>query len=294
MTRGTSFSASIVALVEERHETQLDAIFLDEGVLVLLAQGDHPRHVDLVEGGEKRRGVLRLHQPLRHPTAQRSHLHHLFFPTRRSRLRMGRRGRSRRGSWCRRLLRGSRSCGHLALYVFFENPATGTAALYIGRFESCFCQSPASGRRDRRIRRRGFFFRGRFGGGLCFRSRSFGRGFRSCLGRGLLPGLQVSDHFPDLGLVAATLQDLAQESGLGRDQLHVDLVGLQAGHRLVLLHPIPFRLQPVGNHHLGDRLTDHRYFQLDSHSRFLQGPSGLDQVCGSKDSTAEVPALERS
>ncbi len=49
---------------EKGHETQLDAVLLDKGLLVAAAQCHDLRQVDLVEGGEHGRRVLGLHHAL--------------------------------------------------------------------------------------------------------------------------------------------------------------------------------------------------------------------------------------
>ncbi len=50
-------------LDEEAHETELDAVLLLEGVLVLAAQRHHVSHVDFIECREHGGGVLRILQP---------------------------------------------------------------------------------------------------------------------------------------------------------------------------------------------------------------------------------------
>ena len=65
-------------LGEEAHEAELHAVLLLEHVLVLGPQLHHRRHVDLVEGGEHRGGVLRFLQPPRDGLAQLGHPHALF------------------------------------------------------------------------------------------------------------------------------------------------------------------------------------------------------------------------
>ena len=60
-------------LGEERHEAEAHPVPALEALLVPGAQRDHRLHVDLVEGGQDRSGVLRLHQALRDPPAQPRH-----------------------------------------------------------------------------------------------------------------------------------------------------------------------------------------------------------------------------
>src|SRR4029434_4175074 len=60
---------------KKRHEAELNLVLLLETCLVLFAQRHDGRHIDLVEGGEKGRGLLRFHEPLRDPSAHRAHRH---------------------------------------------------------------------------------------------------------------------------------------------------------------------------------------------------------------------------
>jgi hypothetical protein len=59
LTDGTSLAASAHGLHEEAHEAEPDAVLLLEQILVAGARVDHRRHVDVVEGGQHRGGVLR-------------------------------------------------------------------------------------------------------------------------------------------------------------------------------------------------------------------------------------------
>ena len=47
---------------KERHETQRDAMFFQETVFIGFAQGNDLAHIDLIEGGQHRRFMPRLHQ----------------------------------------------------------------------------------------------------------------------------------------------------------------------------------------------------------------------------------------
>ena len=65
-------------LDEERREAEADAVALLERLLVALAQRHHRGHVHLVEGGEHRRGALRLDEPPGDRGAALRHAHALF------------------------------------------------------------------------------------------------------------------------------------------------------------------------------------------------------------------------
>jgi len=65
-------------LDEGRHEAQLDTVFLEEGVLVLLPESDDVCHVDLVEGGQHGASVLGVLQALGDSQAHAVHLHTLL------------------------------------------------------------------------------------------------------------------------------------------------------------------------------------------------------------------------
>ncbi len=66
-------------LDEERRDAEADAVPLLERLLVPLAQRHDGRHVHLVEGGEHRRGALRLDEPPGDRRAALRHAHALFF-----------------------------------------------------------------------------------------------------------------------------------------------------------------------------------------------------------------------
>ena len=62
-------------LHEEAHEAEADAVLLLEQILVAGARLHHRRHVDVVEGGEHRGGVLRLLEAAGDGLAQARHPH---------------------------------------------------------------------------------------------------------------------------------------------------------------------------------------------------------------------------
>jgi hypothetical protein len=92
-------------LGEERHEAQPDAVPLLKSVAPPLAQFHHCAHIHLIEGGQHRRRVLRLHQPPRDGLTPPRHADTLLAARRgvaegrgRARLPEGR----QRGRWHRR------------------------------------------------------------------------------------------------------------------------------------------------------------------------------------------------
>ena len=76
--RGHVARGERAGLHEEAHEAKADAVLLLEQVLVAGARLDHRRHVDVVERGQHRRGVLRFLEPRGDRLAQARHLHALF------------------------------------------------------------------------------------------------------------------------------------------------------------------------------------------------------------------------
>src|SRR6185436_9189325 len=58
---------------EEAHEAELHTVALLEALLVARAQLEHAAHVDLVEGREDRRGLLRLDEALGDALADAAH-----------------------------------------------------------------------------------------------------------------------------------------------------------------------------------------------------------------------------
>ena len=63
---------------EERHEAELHAVPLQEGILKLVAQRHHSAHVDLVERRQQRCLVLGIYEPLSDPPPDRGHQHRAF------------------------------------------------------------------------------------------------------------------------------------------------------------------------------------------------------------------------
>ena len=76
------FEGLDASLHEERHEAELDVVLLLEGLAVFFAQGHDVAHVDFVEGGEQRGGVLGLDEALGHGTTQAAHGNDFLLPVR--------------------------------------------------------------------------------------------------------------------------------------------------------------------------------------------------------------------
>jgi hypothetical protein len=56
--------------------------------------------------------------------------------------------------------------------------------------------------------------------------------------------------------VAPALQNLAQRAAFRRGQVDRGLLGVNDDHRLVLLHRVAFRLQPLSDLHFSDGFAD--------------------------------------
>ena len=196
--RGHFLQGADRRLGEEGHEAQLDAVFLLEGIAIFGPQRHQRRHVDLVEGGQHRRGVLRLLQALGDALAQARHAHPLlaaavlgpgrqFFGADEDRCRRPRRsGRARR--LCRRRGFPRRGRFHESDHIALGQPAFRAGRRDRRRVELVILHQLAHGRRQgRHFRRtgrpvggpgRGFGrfrrFRGGFGCGTWFFGGLFG------------------------------------------------------------------------------------------------------------------------
>ena len=76
--RGNLLQRLNAGLDEKAHEAELGAVLFLEGVLIAGAQRHHFAHVDLVEGREHRRGVLRVLEAAGDGLTQLGHAHPLF------------------------------------------------------------------------------------------------------------------------------------------------------------------------------------------------------------------------
>ncbi len=253
-------------LHEERHEAELRAVLLEEGVLVLVAQRHDRGHVDLVERREQRGVGLRFDESLGDPTAQRRHRDDLFFARAAGRLRGGR-------SRCGRFRRAGR-----ALHVFLEHAsartrrrhgrgvdASGRECARGGGHDHGF----ASGRRGLRRDRSGFDRLGRRlrRGRLPIALRRRGR----LRARRRGTGFHVTDDLTDQGLFALLLEDLRHLARDGRGQLDRHFVGLDDDERGILTRARSFADQPVADLHFGDRFADGGDLEFgDGHAAFLR------------------------
>ena len=84
------------------------------------------------------------------------------------------------------------------------------------------------------------------------------------------PASRSGDHRADRDRVAVRDQLLAHRAGDRRRHLDRDLVGLEAGDRLVRLDRVAGLLQPLAERRLGDRFAQRRDFDFGRHVAFLQ------------------------
>ncbi len=261
-------------LGEEAHEAQLDAVLLGEQVLVLLARGDHGRHVDVVEGGQQRGFFLRALEALGDGLPQPRHLDPLD-PALAPGCRGGRGRRS--GSGGRRGRGGGRCRRAIVLrlgggeHVFLGQAAILAGALDGGRVDPVFEHRPAHRRRHG-------------GGGIsgCSGFRGGGRLFlgRRLGGRANGAFLKQCNHRTDFHRIADGDAGLAEDAGDRSRHFHRHLVGFQAGNRLVGGHGFAGLLEPFADSGFGDRFTQRRDFYFNSHVRdpqafFLRGLARL-------------------
>ena len=129
-------------LGEEGHEAELDAVLLHEVLLVPGPQRHHGRHVDLVEGGEERGGLLDRDEALGDALAKRRH--------RAPRLPRGLRARPRRfppQPWRRRApRRGAGAVAAASQHVALRHPAGLPGAGDGGGVDAGLRGDPADGR----------------------------------------------------------------------------------------------------------------------------------------------------
>ena len=255
-------------------------------VLVAGAQGHHPAHVGLVEGGQDGRALLHLHQPFGDPLAQRRH---------------GRAGLA----LCHQLDELSLGCGRIrgrsastgaagaapdtgpigwrarlpmlvdvAHHVRLGDPPVPAAACDGRRIQVVLHDHALHGRRQPLERLqlgsglghaggraqgcRGDRRRWRRSGARVRAWRLLGFGDGLLLGRhrpGLGLGVDGGHHLAHLDRRALGYQDLELAGGLGVDG-HRDLVRLEHQQRLLDFDPVTVGLGPLGEDALGDGLAD--------------------------------------
>ncbi len=120
---------------EERHQAQLGPVLFLEGGAELAPQGHHGRHIDLVEGGQERGGLLGLEQTCGDAPAEQAHGDYFFLAA------GGGRGRR---------------CFDVPKDVLFEQPAAGAGGGDLVGLEVVLGQEAACGRHN--LWCRGAFF----------------------------------------------------------------------------------------------------------------------------------------
>src|ERR1700686_316946 len=249
---------------EEAVEAEAHAFVLFlESFFVFAAQCHDGTHIDLVDGREHRRGVLRILEARGDGFAQPRHLDALFAGIRRAR-RLGGHG-SRSGSGFvdegeHVTLRDAAVLGGALADI------TGGEVLLLhelggGRQGGSTWAGDRAGRRRRRVDARGggsrrvwcrlrinffrfFFFRGWFGA----------------------RGINAAEQRTDFYLNAFIGDDLGDHAGFGRVDLDGDLGGLEFDDRFVSGHGFAGFLDPARDGCAGYALAKRRYFNVGSHN----------------------------
>ena len=273
---------------DERQEGQAEAVLRLERLLVRVAHPHDVAHVDLRDGADVGRGLLRQHHVLGDDLAQRRHRDdaiaflHLIREIGGLRARSGRRdavdrrgrpNRSRRRRGCR---------GGAPLDVALRH-----APAHAGRFDAVQVDARFGGRalrhrrRARRRRRRGLGLVPRIRGlrlAVPARGRLRDRRLRLLLGRRLRRrcGRAASHDRHQRGAhrnrLAFRGQDALDHAGFGRGDLGVDLVGADFDERLVALDAIAFLHEPLRDRAFDDALAERRKFHRDRHRVLRSDP----------------------
>ena len=252
-------------LQEERHESQLGAVLLQELVLRRASQLGDPGAVHGMDGRHMRRDALRPHHVLGDALPHGTQRLRLEFPE--TGFRSRREGRGRDGRRSRALL-----AFQVGEDVFLGDPAAGTGARADQRQIDPLLMGYATHergaanalaglgldrRRGRRLGRGGN--RGRWHGHWRRCRRRRGRRGGGGSGRGVLPDLgAVTDernYCVDLDGLALRVEDRLQDPGIRRGHFGIDLVGRNLEESLVALNLVARRLQPLGNGALDDALA---------------------------------------
>ena len=274
-------------LHEEAHEAEADAVLLLEQILVAGARRHHRGHVDVVERRQHRGGVLRFLEALGDGLAQARHADALLAPfpgggrgpglgLRVSRLRSRRCFRLRRlGPGLRR---GTLPCPSAAARTssLVRRPSLPVPLIFDG---SRWCSSTIRRTAGDRVRcgpSSSSSAAGAAGASLAptFSPGPFGLtgvdSGSSALAAGALRRRPRSgDHRADRDSVADRDQLLAHRAGGGRVDLDRDLVGLEAGDRLVRRDRLAGLLEPLAERRLGDRFAQRRDFDVGRHASSL-------------------------
>src|SRR5690606_23771125 len=271
-------------LGEEAHEAELDAVLLLELLAQLLAQGHDLAEVDLVERGQHRDRLLRLHQALGDALADAGHRHPLLG----ARAAGDRAGAA--GGEVDQVLLGHRAAAAGALHL------RGVDAVLLGGEAGARRQVGGLARRHRGGvgggRGGGFRLRGALlllhflvaGGALAFLGRFAARvgGLRGAF-------LDDRQHLLAGDGVAFGELDLLQHAVDRRGDLGPDLVGLQVDQVLIAADGIPDLLVPAGDGGVGHGFGKDRDFDFGGHgtaSLMLWGRAvlfGGDLVAGRVD-----------
>ena len=246
-------------------------MLLLEQVLILRARLDDVGHVDVVEGGEQRSGVLRFLEPLGDRLAQAGHLDALLRAarTRRRRGRGGRGGR-RRGS-------GLGSAGGGGGHdVVLGQAAILAGALDLAGVKAMFQHQAAHRRRQGEVAAFAFALIVGVGGGCRRRSggrrrggfglgrRSGGRGRRRCRGGGAF--VHITQQRADFDRVAFLGDDVAHGASRRRRHVNRDLVGFQADDRFVGGDGLTGLLEPLADGCFGNGFAQGRDVDFGGHA----------------------------
>ena len=208
----------------------------DEGVLVFLAQVHDGRHVDIIECGQHRGRVLRLFEAAGDGLAQARHPYTFF-------TRAGFAGRAGLGIGHR----GHFRLVHIGKGVGFGGTAVAARARNAGGIDIRFGSDASHGRGDRAIAGAGG--RGRRGDGSG--RDSFGCG----LDRSGGGAADARDDRAGRDRGAGGDEQFDDDTVGGRRDFERDLVGLDLGDGLVLLHLLADLLGEGGNRAFGDALA---------------------------------------
>ena len=257
-------------------------MLLLEQILVAAARLDHRAHVDVVERRQHGGGVLRVLQALRDRLAKPRHLDPFFLPVPRRRPGPRRRRHDasveqkaspalgpglRRGTALLRFRRRD--------YVVLGQPPVLAGSPDLRRVDMIFEDGAADGRRQGRDvvvfllrhRRRGIALQRRSlpcAGGVGRRLGRSDRRSRRCRRRRAF--VDPGDRRADRDIVAFLDQLLGQHARDRRGHLDADLVGLEAGDRLVLGDRFAGLLEPLGKRAFGDRFPERGDLDVGCHS----------------------------
>ena len=238
---------------ENRHKAEPHPVLRLERLAVPLAQRDRLAHVDFVERGQHRGGVLCRLQPLGDPASQPAHAHpHFTFAC----------DRRRGWGWCR-----LRRCTRRD-YIRLREPSAGSGRRNPLRVEGCLFDQLAD-RGPRAFQRplpltvplRGPLPLPTGAGRGAFLLPLSARGVRGYC----RPVGDSTEEGADRDVGALRGQDFRERSRGGCGNLERHLVGFELGDRLVHGDRLARLLKPFRNGRFGDRLTEARHLYLGRH-----------------------------